>query len=47
MSEVVLIVDAMSLHEGTIWDPVSKQYFGNVEYGTAVPEVSTDLATDA
>ena len=47
MSEVVLVVDAMSLHKGTMWDPISKQYVGNVDYGTAAPEVSTDLATDA
>ena len=47
MSEVVLVVDAMSWHKGTMWDPISKQYVGNVDYGTAVPEVSTDLATDA
>ena len=47
MSEVVLVVDAMSLHKGTMWDPISKQCVGNVDYGTAVPEVSTDLATDA
>ena len=47
MSEVVLVVDAMSLHKGTIWDPISKQYVGNVDYGAAVPEVPTDLATDA
>ena len=47
MSEVVLVVDAMSLHKGTMWGPLSKWYVGNVDYGTAVPEVSTDLATDA
>ena len=47
MSEVVLVVDAISLHKGTMWDPISKRYFGKVDYGTAVPEVSTDLATDA
>ena len=43
MSEVVLVVDAMSLHKGTLWDPISKQYVGNVDYGTAVPKVSTVL----
>ena len=47
MSKVVLVVDAMALHKGTMWDPISKQYVGNVDYGTAVPEVSTNLATDA
>ena len=47
MSEVVLVVDAMSLHKATMWGPISNQYVGNVDYGTAVPEVCTDLATDA
>ena len=47
MSEVVLVVDAMSLHKGSMWDPVLKRYVGNVDYGTAVPEVSTDLASNA
>ena len=44
---MVLVVDAMSLHKGTMWDPISKQYVCNVDYGTAVSEVSTDFATDA
>ena len=47
LSEVVLVVDAMSLHKGTMWDPISKPYVCNVDYRTEVPEVSTDLATDA
>ena len=47
MSDVVLIVDAMALHKGTIWDPKTKQYVGMVDYGTAVPEVTDSYATEA
>ena len=47
MSDVVLIVDAMALNKGTIWDPKTKQYVGMVEYGTAVPEVTDSYATEA
>ena len=47
MSDVVLVLDAMALHKGTIWDPKSKQYVGTVDYGTAMPEVPDDLATEA
>ena len=47
MSDAVLIVDAMALHKGTIWDPKSKQFVGTVGYGTALPEVMKNLATEA
>ena len=47
MSDVDLVLDAMALHKGTIWDPKSKQYVGTVDYGTAMPEVPDDLATEA
>ena len=47
MSEVVMMVDVMSLGKGTMWDPVSKWYVGSVDYRTAVPKISTDRATDA
>ena len=45
MTDVVLVVDA--LHKGIIWDPISKQYVGTVDYGTAIHEVPDDLATEA
>ena len=47
MSDVALIVDAMALHKGTVWDPKTKQYIGMVDYGTAVPEVTDSYATEA
>ena len=47
MSDVVLIVDAMALHKGTMWDQKFKQYVGTVNYGTAVPEPPEQLATKA
>ena len=47
MSDVVLIVDAMSLRKGTVWDLVSKKYVGTVDYGTALPESPDNLATEA
>ena len=47
MKEVVLIVDAMTLHKGTVGDPTSRQYVGHVDYGTAVPEAPDELATKA
>ena len=47
MSDVVLIVDAMSLRKGTVWDPVSKKYVGTVDYGTTLPESPDNLATEA
>ena len=47
MSDVVLIVDAMALHKGTMWDQKLKQYVGTVNYGPAVPEPPEQLATEA
>ena len=47
MSDIVLIVDAMALHKGTMWDPKTRQYVGTVDYGTALPEVPDSLATEA
>ena len=47
MSEVVLMVDAMTLHKGTVWDPKLKSYIGTVDYGTAIPENEDELATEA
>ena len=47
MSDVALIVDAMALHKGIIWDPKTKKYVGTVDYGTALPEVTESFATEA
>ena len=47
MKEVVLIVDAMTLHKGTVWDPTLRQYVWHVDYGMAVPEAPDELATEA
>ena len=46
-SDVVLIVDAMAIHKGTWWDPKKRSFVGNVDYGTAIPEASDELATEA
>ena len=45
MSNVVLIVDAMTLHKGTTWDPKSKSYAGLVDYGTAKLKLKLKLTT--
>ena len=47
MSDAVLMVDAMALHKGTVWDPKTKRYVGTVDYGTAIPENEDELATEA
>ena len=47
LSDVVLIVDAMAIYKGTWWDPKQGCYAGQVDYGTAMPEASDDLATEA
>ena len=47
MTDVVLVVNAMTLHKGTTWDPKSRQYVGNTDYTTGVPEASDDLAMEA
>ena len=46
-SDVVLIVDEMSLYKGTWWDPKEWCYVGTVDYGTALPGAEDDLATEA
>ena len=46
-SDVVLIVDAMSLYKGTWWDPKERCYVGTVDYGTGLPEAEDELATEA
>ena len=46
-SDVVLIVDAMSLYKGTWWDPKEWCYVGTVDYGTGLPEAEDELATEA
>ena len=47
MSGVVLTVDAMELHKGTLWDQKKKCYIGKVDYGTALPEAGDNLAIEA
>lgn len=47
MKDVSLIVDAMTLHKGTFWDPKSRSYVGHVDYGIAMPEPSDDIAKEA
>ena len=46
MSDVVLIVDPMSIYKGTLWDPKERYYIGRVEYGTGLPEADDELATE-
>ena len=45
-SDVVLIVDAMSLHKSTWWDPKERCYVGTVDYGTGLPEAEDEMATE-
>ena len=45
-SDVVLIVDAMSLYKGTWWDPKEWCNVGTVDYGTDMPEAEDELATE-
>ena len=47
MSDVVLIVDAMTLYKMTVWDDANKCYVGLVDYGTAMPEMETTEVTEA
>ena len=47
MSDIVLIVDAMALHKGTMWDSKAKQYVGTIDYGIVIPEPPEQLATEA
>ena len=47
MRDVVLVIDAMTLHSGTVWDPKSQSYVGTVDYGTAAPEATDEPTTEA
>ena len=47
MKDVVLVVDAMSIHKMTIYDKNRKSFVGLVDYGTAVPEADATEATEA
>ena len=47
MKDIALIVDGMALRKGIVWNPKTKRYVGTINYGTAVPEVEDDLATEA
>ena len=47
MSDVALIVDAMTLHKMTVWDDASKCYIGLVDYETVMPELETTEVTEA
>ena len=47
MKDVVLIVDAMSLHKSSLYDASQDSFAGLVDYGTAIPEPETKDATEA
>ena len=47
MKDVALKVDAMAIHKGTFWHQTKKSYVGTVDYGTAVPEIEDEIATEA
>ena len=47
MKDVVLVVDAMSIHKMTFYDKNCKSFVGLVDYGTVVPEADTTEATEA
>ena len=47
ISDVVLVVDGMKLHSEAVWDPKAWKFVGNVDYGTALPELADGEATDA
>ena len=47
MSDAALIVDAMESHKGIRWDQKKRCYIGSVDYGTGLPEVGDNLATEA
>ena len=47
MQDVVLVVDAMSLHKMTIYDQSRKSFVSLVDYGAAIPEAATTEATEA
>ena len=46
VSDMVLIVDAMSLYKGTWWDPKEQCYSGTIDYGTGLSEAEYESATD-
>ena len=46
MRDVVLIVDAMSLHKITIYDRKSESFVRLLNYGTVIPEPETSETTD-
>ena len=39
MSDVVLVVDGMKLCSEAVWDPKALKFVGNIDYGTAIPEL--------
>ena len=47
MMDCVLILDAMAIRKDTVWDAENKRYAGGVDYGTAQPDSSDTLATEA
>ena len=47
MKDVVLVVDAMSIHKMTIYHKYSKSFAGLVDYGNTVPEADATEATEA
>ena len=47
MSDVVLVVDGMKLCSEAVWDTKAQKFVGNINYGTAIPELVDGEATEA
>ncbi len=47
LPECCLMLDAMAIRKETVWDPVKNEFVGCVHYGTATPEDTDTLATEA
>ena len=47
MSDVVLVVDVMSLSKMTVYDWATKSFVGLVDYGSAIPEPEDTESTEA
>ena len=47
MSDVVLVVNEMMLCSEAVWDPKAQKFVGNIDYGTAIPELTDSEAAEA
>ena len=47
MNDVDFVVDGMKLFSEAVWDPKARTFVGNIDYGTAIPELVDGEATEA